>query len=117
MIDEIELALQTHPYEEVAEQLKGLGLDIAAGSLKQYVNAYRREHGTEVIAPAKKRSRKKATGKARKKTEQRSPAQQTAIHTNGGLKPVGNTLTDVKAAELKPKTSESPFTEIDDEVL
>lgn len=119
MIDEIEEALKTHPYEEVAEQLKGWGLDIAAGSLKQYVNAYRREHGTEVTAPAKKRSRRTATSKA-KKTKQRSASQQTASQTDGGLKPVGNTQTDqtdVKAAKPKPKASESPFIEIDEEAI
>ena len=46
LIVEIEEALQQHPFDEVAEKLKDWGLDIAAGSLKQYVNAYRREHGT-----------------------------------------------------------------------
>ena len=59
MIDEIEAALEAHPYEQVAEKLKALGLDIAPGSLKQYVNAYRREHGTGSVATAAKRSRKK----------------------------------------------------------
>ncbi|MEL7053369.1 MAG: hypothetical protein AAGM45_16500, partial [Cyanobacteria bacterium J06588_5] len=43
LIDDIEFALERHPYDEVAEKLKGWGLDITAGSLKQYVNAYRRE--------------------------------------------------------------------------
>ena len=59
MIDEIEAALLAHPYEQVAEKLKALGLDIAPGSLKQYVNAYRREHGTGSVTTAAKRSRKK----------------------------------------------------------
>ena len=56
MIEEVELALVSHPYEEVAENLKQWGLDITAGTLKQYVNAYRREHGAEKAAPARKRS-------------------------------------------------------------
>ena len=59
MIDEIEAALEAHPYDQVAEKLKALGLDIAPGSLKQYVNAYRREHGTGTVATATKRSKKK----------------------------------------------------------
>ena len=63
MIDEIEAALEAHPYEQVAEKLKALGLDIAPGSLKQYVNAYRREHGTSPVTTAAKRSRKKAKKK------------------------------------------------------
>ncbi|MBE9063187.1 hypothetical protein [cf. Phormidesmis sp. LEGE 11477] len=63
MIDEIEAALEAHPYEQVAEKLKALGLDIAPGSLKQYVNAYRREHGTGSVTTAAKRSRKKAKQK------------------------------------------------------
>ena len=63
MIDEIEAALEAHPYEQVAEKLKALGLDIAPGSLKQYVNAYRREHGTSPVPTAAKRSRKKAKKK------------------------------------------------------
>ncbi|MBE9063454.1 hypothetical protein [cf. Phormidesmis sp. LEGE 11477] len=63
MIDEIEAALEAHPYEQVAEKLKVLGLDIAPGSLKQYVNAYRREHGTGPVPTSAKRSRKKAKKK------------------------------------------------------
>ena len=56
MIEEVELALVSHPYEEVAENLQQWGLDITAGTLKQYVNAYRREHSAEKAAPARKRS-------------------------------------------------------------
>lgn len=57
MIETIEKALTTHPYDEVAESLKGWGLDISPGSLKQYVNAYRRAHSSGASAkPRKKRS-------------------------------------------------------------
>ena len=56
MIEEVELALVSHPYEEVAENLKQWGLDITAGTLKQYVNAYRREHGDDKTTPARRRS-------------------------------------------------------------
>lgn len=64
LIDDIEAALEAHPYEEVAEKLKTWGLDIAPGSLKQYVNAYRREHSDDTNSPARKRSAKKKTKKA-----------------------------------------------------
>ena len=56
MIEEVELALVSHPYEEVAENLRQWGLDITAGTLKQYVNAYRREHTAEKATLARKRS-------------------------------------------------------------
>lgn len=117
MIAEIEEALQTHPYEEVAEQLKGLGLDIAAGSLKQYVNAYRREHGFETPAPAKKRSRRKATSKAKKKPNQGLPSQAKAIQTGGDVKPSEHTHADVKAAKPKPNPADRRFIEMNEEEL
>ena len=71
MIEDIEAALQSHPYEEVAEKLKGWGLDIAAGSLKQYVNAYRSAQADEADGTgraARKRSGKKAQKKSKKKS-------------------------------------------------
>lgn len=64
LIEDIEAALLAHPYDEVAEKLKGWGLDIAAGSLKQYVNAYRRAHGNDADSSARKRSGKKTKKKA-----------------------------------------------------
>jgi hypothetical protein len=64
LIDDIEAALEAHPYDEVAEKLKGWGLEIAPGSLKQYVNAYRREHSDETNSPSHKRSGKKTKKKA-----------------------------------------------------
>ncbi|MGB3295699.1 MAG: hypothetical protein WBB01_22170, partial [Phormidesmis sp.] len=42
LIEQIEQALMSHPYDQVAENMKEWGLDISPGSLKQYVNAYRR---------------------------------------------------------------------------
>lgn len=65
MIEQIELALQSHPYDEVASSLKQWGLDIAAGSLKQYVNAYRREHLSEGTTS----TRKSSPGKGKKKSK------------------------------------------------
>lgn len=43
LIEPIQEALSVHSYEEVARQLKSWGLEITAGSLKQYVTRYRRE--------------------------------------------------------------------------
>ena len=59
MIEKIEKALLAHPYDEVAESLKAWGLDISPGSLKQYVNAYRRAH----TSGASKARRKRSTGR------------------------------------------------------
>ena len=75
MIDEIESALAAHPYEQVAEKLRESGFDIAAGSLKQYVNAYRREQGSMTKKSSSKRrspSKRKATKKAAKKPAAKS---------------------------------------------
>ena len=77
MIEQIELALQSHPYDEVAQSLKEWGLDIAPGSLKQYVNAYRREHNPEATKPARKRSsggRGKKAAKGRSQPASQKPA-------------------------------------------
>lgn len=68
MIEQVELALQSHPYDEVADSLKQWGLDIAAGSLKQYVTAYRREHCSEATVP----TRKGSGGKGKKKSKAKS---------------------------------------------
>ena len=68
MIEQVELALQSHPYDEVANSLKQWGLDIAPGSLKQYVNAYRREHLSEGTMP----TRKGSGGKGKKKSKAKS---------------------------------------------
>ena len=44
LIETIEMALLTRSYDEVATGLKEWGLEISAGSLKQYVTRYRRSH-------------------------------------------------------------------------
>lgn len=75
IIDDIEAALERHPYDEVAEKLKAWGIDIAAGSLKQYVNAYRREHSSDDVSSSRKRSGKK---KAKKAASNKSAAQAQA---------------------------------------
>ena len=62
LIDTIEKALLTRSYDEVATGLKEWGLDISAGSLKQYVTRYRRSHPSKAAANSRKRS-----GKSKKK--------------------------------------------------
>ncbi len=71
LIDTIEKALSTRSYDEVASGLKEWGLDISAGSLKQYVTRYRRSHSLKTSAGNRKRSgkstkEKSATGAATK---------------------------------------------------
>lgn len=83
LIDEIEAALEAHPYEQVAEKLKALGLDIAPGSLKQYVNAYRREHGTGPVKTGTKRSRKKVK-KKKSGTKATDVADRSAVSVAAG---------------------------------
>ena len=71
LIDTIEKALLTRSYDEVASGLKEWGLDISAGSLKQYVTRYRRANPSKASANSRKRSdkskqKKRATGAAAK---------------------------------------------------
>ena len=89
MIEDIEAALQSHPYEEVAEKLKDWGLDIAAGSLKQYVTAYRRalaeENGETVRKRSGKKSQKRSKKKAAGKTAGRSHRTTEDASPDGGV--------------------------------
>ena len=55
LIEQIEKALTTRSYEEVAAGLKSWGLEISAGSLKQYVTRYRKAHKTGGKAASRKR--------------------------------------------------------------
>ena len=58
LIDQIEKALTTRSYEEVAAGLKSWGLEISAGSLKQYVTRHRRAHKTGGKTASRKRAAK-----------------------------------------------------------
>ncbi len=59
LIDTIEKALETRSYDEVAKELAADGLNISAGSLKQYVSKYRRSHpSTKPMATGQKRAAK-----------------------------------------------------------
>lgn len=74
LIDSIEKALQTRSYEEVAKALAADGLDISAGSLKQYVSKYRRTHKTKPVATGRKR-----LAKEKKVAPKEGPSGQSAI--------------------------------------
>ncbi|MEL6159888.1 MAG: hypothetical protein AAFR18_11765 [Cyanobacteria bacterium J06627_32] len=71
LIETIEMALLTRSYDEVATGLKEWGLEISAGSLKQYVTRYRRSHTAKATAGSRKRpsksKRKGATEKGASK--------------------------------------------------
>ena len=69
LIETIEKALATRSYDEVASGLKDWGLDISAGSLKQYVTRYRRSHSSKAAAGSRKSS-----GKSKQKRKASSSA-------------------------------------------
>ena len=59
LIDVIEKALETRSYDEVAKALEADGLEISAGSLKQYVSKFRRAcKTTRSVATGRKRATK-----------------------------------------------------------
>lgn len=66
LMDAIEKALLTRSYEEVAAGLKEEGLDISAGSLKQYVSKLRRAQKAVAGTAGRKR-----TAKAKKDSSNR----------------------------------------------
>ena len=111
MIDEIEAALLAHPYEQVAEKLKALGLDIAPGSLKQYVNAYRREQGT--AKPVKKRSARKTKRSAKKRA---LVGEDPAGSVAGNSRVNSNGSDEVKAGKRKTTPVASGFLEMDEDL-
>ena len=75
LIDTIEKALATRSYDEVAKELAADGLEISAGSLKQYVSKYRRSHKTtRPVATGRKRATKaKQVVKEKKATKTVQP--------------------------------------------
>ena len=94
LIDTIEKALLTRSYDEVASGLKEWGLDISAGSLKQYVTRYRRSHPSKAAANSRRRSGKSkkkksaagagskaSSGAATSKANQEKSAAQKSEHT------------------------------------
>lgn len=77
LIVSIEKALETRSYEEVAQELAADGLEISAGSLKQYVSKFRRSHKTKPVVTGRKRTakEKKEGGKHQAHQEDAARAQ------------------------------------------
>lgn len=108
LIEDIEAALLAHPYDEVAEKLKDWGLDIAAGSLKQYVNAYRRAHGNGAESSARKRSGKKAKKKAVKNSAGRSQVTAAQAGLGDGENSTMKTTTGSAGNRTKNTSNRTP---------
>ena len=124
LIDEIEEALEAHSYEEVAENLKAWGLNIAAGSLKQYVGGYRREHQDKADSPTHKRTSTKAKSKLKKAAEAsaRNKREVIADKQNGNFALSTHEQTTLGDREQTRATSresaraKSRFTEVPEEL-
>ncbi|NET37834.1 MAG: hypothetical protein F6K19_38495 [Cyanothece sp. SIO1E1] len=58
LIEPIQQALAIHSYEQVAQSLKQWGLDITAGSLKQYVTRYQRQRHSKRSSKRKQKSKR-----------------------------------------------------------
>lgn len=124
LIDEIEEALEAHPYEEVAENLKEWGLNIAAGSLKQYVNGCRREHQDKTDKPTRKHTSNKSKSKPKKATEAtvqnkkevivEKQSENSTSSTDEQSTPVNSGQT--KAASRETARAKSRFTEMPEEL-
>lgn len=67
IIDDIEQALETRSFQEVAEGLTQKGLDVSVAALRQYVSRYRRSQKKTAAGKHKKRS------SATKKTAKKQP--------------------------------------------
>lgn len=93
LMDTLEKALETRSFQEVAEGLAEQGLEISAGTLKQYVSRYRRENkkGT-----AKKRARKTALGE-KKVTEKNADV--------NGVKPLAQSRQEQSPGESDAQTT------------
>ena len=121
LIVEIEEALQQHPFDEVAEKLKDWGLDIAAGSLKQYVNAYRREHGTGSGNATAKRSSSKSKKSTAKSSKGRSPSANDKAANAGAMNSAGghsNNAASSAKSRAKAASNKTPsgFLEMDEDL-
>ena len=110
LIETIEKALATRSYDEVASGLKEWGLDISAGSLKQYVTRYRRSHSSKATAGSRKRP-----GKSKQKKKADSVASSSAAEA--GLTAA---TADVDKKQVAAKKSDhkkpSRFIEMDEDL-
>ena len=95
LIETIEKALDTRSYDEVASGLKEWGLDISAGSLKQYVTRYRRSHPSKASVGGRKRPSKSKTKKRADDTGGKANAKAVA-DKNNQEKPAANNSGRIK---------------------
>ncbi len=86
MIEEIEQALAAHSYDEVADSLKSWGFDIPSGSLKQYVNAYRRSREPQKPGSIRNRSTAKKKKNVTEKPQVTTATADSEEATPGTLK-------------------------------
>lgn len=106
LIETIEKALSTRSYDEVASGLKEWGLDISAGSLKQYVTRYRRSHPSKASVGSRKRS-----GKSKKKSSAAS------ADSKAGRAAVSDESQEGKsAAQKSERKTSSRFIEMDEDL-
>ena len=89
LIDGIEKALATRSYDEVAKELAADGLEISAGSLKQYVSKFRRSQkatagatGRKRVARAKKDGSNKHSAEKADADMSAQPKSQEKVATN-----------------------------------
>lgn len=122
LIDGIEEALQLHPYAEVAEKLQEWGLDITPGSLKQYVNGFRRaqagEHSsssssTRRKAAAKKSSQKKTIAASKSDRSEKTTAPAVNAQTDNAARGLQKNRTTSARAALKKNNK---FLEMDEDL-
>lgn len=106
LIDTIEKALLMRSYDEVASGLKEWGLDISAGSLKQYVTRYRRAHPSKAAAGRRKRS-----GKAKQKKRVAGGASNPSATAAATQRE-----TEKSVAQKDDRTKSSRFIEMDEDL-
>lgn len=78
LIDVIEKALTMRSYDEVAKELAADGLEISAGSLKQYVSKFRRSQKAKPVGAGRKRSAQAKKENSAKRSNEKAEADKSA---------------------------------------
>ena len=115
LIQEIEASLENHPYSEVADKLRKLGLDISKGLLKQYVNTYRREHGTQENQAHHKRSSRASNQKKEGVTQPQKQKKEMTVTKNVSASESSN-IQPVAAGGLQQRKSNSRFIDMPEDL-
>ncbi|MEL6159935.1 MAG: hypothetical protein AAFR18_12010 [Cyanobacteria bacterium J06627_32] len=111
LIVSIEQALKTRSYQEVAQELAADGLEISAGSLKQYVSKFRRSQSSKTSVGSRKRLgkskvKKRAAGEGAEARAKVSDAKDIADKNNQ----------EKPAANNSGRTTSSRFIEMDEDL-